>query len=452
VIGAARRNTELGLVVFAALITAALYSLASLGNNASIPADIGPFLVAVLGLMIAAHVATRRLARQADALLLPIAVLLNGVGYVFIVRLADDIPNARALPGLQANWTMFGVVAYVATLLIVRRIRDLDRYRYTLMVVGVALLLMPLLPLIGREINGSRIWVRLGPVSLQPGEFAKIALAVFFAAYLVEKRELLRTGTYRFGPFRLPEPKHLAPVLLAWGVSLVVLILQTDLGSSLLFFALFVVMLWITTDRPAYIVIGALLFVVGAYISYRQFGHVQTRVQNWFNPWDDPRGGGYQAIQAQFALAGGGITGAGPGLGRPTLIPAVHTDFIFAAIGEELGLLGSTAILVAFLLLVGSGLRIATRARQPFEKLLATGLTALIGIQAFIIIGGVIRVVPLTGITLPFVSYGGSSLISNYVLLALLIRISHETGEHEEAERVAAAAGSGAVDARATST
>jgi cell division protein FtsW (lipid II flippase) len=436
-IGAARRNTELGLVLLAALVTGGLYTLASLGNNASIPADIGPFLVVVLGLLVAAHLATRRLARQADALLLPIAVLLNGIGYVFIVRLADDIPNARALPGLQANWTFLGVAAFVGTLLVVRRIRDLDRYRYTLMLVGVGLLLMPLLPVIGRVVNGSRIWIRLGPVSFQPGEFAKIALAVFFASYLVEKRELLRTGTYRLGPFRLPEPKHLAPVLVAWGVSLVVLIMQRDLGSSLLFFAVFVVMLWISTERPAYVVVGALLFAGGAYLSYRQFGHVQTRVQNWFDPWDDPRGGGYQAIQAQFALAGGGITGAGPGLGRPTLIPAVHTDFIFAAIGEELGLLGSTAVLVSYLLLVGSGLRVALRARQPFEKLLAAGLTALIGIQAFIIIGGVIRVVPLTGITLPFVSYGGSSLLSNYVLLALLIRISHETGEQEAAERAA---------------
>jgi cell division protein FtsW (lipid II flippase) len=437
--GALRRNTELGLVILAAMITGGLYALASLGNNASMPANFGPFLGVVLALMLVAHIATRRLARDADALLLPIALLLNGIGYVFITRLAEDVPKSSDLPGLQATWTFLGIGAYVTTLLVVRRIRDLDRYRYTLLLVGVGLLLAPLLPVIGRSINGSRIWIRLGPASLQPGEFAKIALAVFFASYLVEKRELLRTGTYKIGPFRLPEPKHLAPVVLAWGISLLVLIRQKDLGSSLLFFALFVAMLWITTERIAYPVLARALFGVGAYVSFRTFGHVETRVDAWLDPWQDASGGGYQVIQSSFALAGGGLTGAGPGLGRPDMIPAVATDMIFAAIGEELGLLGSTAILVSFLLFVGSGFRIATRAQQPFEKLLAAGLTTLIGFQAFIIIGGVIRVVPLTGITLPFVSYGGSSLLANYVLLALLIRISDETGRQEAAEAQLAA-------------
>jgi cell division protein FtsW (lipid II flippase) len=437
--GALRRNTELGLVILAAMITGGLYALASLGNNASMPADFGPFLGVVLALMLVAHLATRRLARNADALLLPLALLLNGIGYVFITRLAEDVPKSGDLPGLQATWTFAGVAAYIGTLIFVRRIRDLDRYRYTLLLVGVGLLLAPLLPGIGRTINGSRIWIHVGPVSLQPGEFAKIALAVFFASYLVEKRELLRTGTYRIGPFRLPEPKHLAPVLIAWGISLLVLIRQKDLGSSLLFFALFVAMLWITTERVAYPVIALALFGVGAYASFRIFGHVETRVDAWLDPWQDSQGGGYQVIQASYALAGGGLTGAGPGLGRPDLIPAVATDMIFAAIGEELGLFGSTAILISFLLFIGSGFRIATRAAQPFEKLLAAGLTTLIGFQAFIIIGGVIRVVPLTGITLPFVSYGGSSLLANYVLLALLVRISDETGRQEAAEQVAAA-------------
>jgi cell division protein FtsW (lipid II flippase) len=438
--GALRRNTELGLVILAAMITGGLYALASLGNNASMPADFGPFLGIVLGLMLVAHIATRRLARDADALLLPIALLLNGIGYVFITRLAEDVPKSGDLPGLQATWTLLGITAYVSTLFVVRRIRDLDRYRYTLLFLGVGLLLAPLLPVLGRTISGSRIWIRVGPVSLQPGEFAKIALAVFFASYLVEKRELLRTGTYKIGPFRLPEPKHLAPVVIAWGISLLVLVRQKDLGSSLLFFALFVAMLWITTERIAYPVLALALFGVGAYVSFRTFGHVETRVDAWLDPWKDARGGGYQIIQSSFALAGGGLTGAGPGLGRPDLIPAVATDMIFAAIGEELGLLGSTAILVAFLLFVGSGYRVATRCRQPFEKLLAAGLTTLIGFQAFIIIGGVIRVVPLTGITLPFVSYGGSSLLANYVLLALLVRISDETGRQEAADEQVSAA------------
>jgi peptidoglycan glycosyltransferase len=407
------------------------------------PANLGPFLGVVLMLMLVAHIATRRLARDADALLLPIALLLNGIGYVFIVRLADDIDDAKALPGLQANWTFLGVAAFIGTLLVVRRVRDLDRYRYTLLLIGVLLLLAPLIPVVGRTYNGSRIWIRFGPVSFQPGEFAKIALAIFFASYLVEKRELLRTGTYKLGPFRLPEPKYLAPVLIAWGISLLVLIRQKDLGSSLLFFALFMAMMWIATGRVAYPLVGALLFGVGAYISYRTFGHVQTRVQNWLDPWADPLDDGFQSIQAMFAFAGGGLAGAGPGLGRPTLIPEVETDFIFAAIGEELGLLGSTAILVSYLLFVGSGFRVALRAQQPFDKLLAAGLTTLIGVQAFIIIGGVVRVVPLTGITLPFVSYGGSSLLANYVLLALLVRISDETGRQEALDAAAALEGSG---------
>lgn len=437
--GALRRNTELGLVILAAMITSGLYALASLGNNASMPANLGPFLGIVLALMLVAHIATRRLAREADALLLPIALLLNGIGYAFIVRLADDIDDAKALPGLQANWTFLGVAAYVGTLLVVRRVRDLDRYRYTVLLVGVALLLSPLIPGLGRTINGSRIWISLGPVSFQPGEFAKIALAVFFASYLIEKRELLRTGTYELGPLRLPEPKYLAPILLAWGVSLLVLIQQKDLGSSLLFFALFIAMLWIATGRIAYPLLGFALFAVGAYVSFRQFGHVQQRVDIWLDPWADPQGDGYQIVQSMFAFAAGGLTGAGPGLGRPTVIPEVETDFIFAAIGEELGLLGATAVLVSYLLFVGSGLRVAVRAEQPFVKLLAAGLTTLIAFQAFIIIGGVTRVVPLTGITLPFVSYGGSSLLANYVLLGLLVRVSDESARQERIDAEAAA-------------
>ena len=421
------RRVELGLVVMAALIIVAAYVLVSMGSDASVPANIGPFFGAVLALMIGAHIATRRLAPNADALLLPLAVLLNGLGYVFIVRVANDVKGARDLPGLQANWTMLGVMAYVATLFVLRRVRVLDRYRYIFMAIGVGLLLMPLTPGLGRTVSGARIWIRFAGFSFQPGEIAKIALAIFFASYLVEHRELLRMGSFKVGPLHLPEPKHLGPLALAWGVSLIVLVMEKDLGSSLLFFAVFVTMVWIATERSAYLLIGLLLFSGGAYASYQKFDHVQTRVEAWLDPWQDPKNKGFQIIEGQFAMADGGLTGTGLGLGRPYKVPKVETDFIFAAIGEELGLAGSTAILIAFLLIVASGLRIAVRARHPFEKLLAAGLTALIGFQAFIIIGGVTRVVPLTGITLPFVSYGGSSLLSNYVLLALLVRISDES-------------------------
>jgi peptidoglycan glycosyltransferase len=258
-----------------------------------------------------------------------------------------------------------------------------------------------------------------------------LALAVFFASYLVEKREVLGVAARRVGPLSLPELRHFGPVLVAWGVSLVVMVMEKDLGSSLLFFALFIVVLWVATERASYLAIGGVLFSAGAYFSWLVFAHVQQRVELWLHAFKDPHGLGYQIVQATFALAWGGIAGTGLGLGNPTSIPAAKTDFIFAAIGEELGLLGTAAIVAAFLLIVGVGLRIALRAGSPFETLLATGLTTIIGFQAFIIMGGVTRLVPLTGVTLPFVSYGGSSLVSNYVLLALLLRIS--AGDHQRA-------------------
>ncbi|MET0880918.1 MAG: FtsW/RodA/SpoVE family cell cycle protein [Acidimicrobiales bacterium] len=418
---APRRRTELGLILLAVVAVGATYALAAFGQNATIPADIGPFLGVILVLLLAAHLAARRWAPDADGTLLPIAGLLNGLGYVFIARLNDD------LAGLQATWTAVGIGAFIATLVIVRRVRDLDRYRYTFMALGVGLLLLPLLPVVGDEVNGSRIFVSFGPVNFQPGEFAKVLLALFFASYLVEKRELLSIATWGVGPVKLPEPKHLFPVLLAWGFSLMVLFFEKDLGSSLLFFTIFVVMLWIATQRASYLLVGATLFGAGAFFAWKTFTHVQQRVDIWLDPWDLCFAEGQQICRSQFGLALGGMSGTGPGLGRFDRFPAVETDFIFTVIGEELGLLGGTLILVGFLLLVGTGLRIAAAAEHEFEKLLAAGLTALLGFQAFIIIAGVTRLLSLTGVTLPFVSYGGSSLMSNYILLALLIRISDQT-------------------------
>ena len=420
-IALARRRTELGLIVLATVVTAGAYALAALGRTARLPVNIGPFLLMVLGLLVVAHIATRRLARGADSLLLPLAALLNGVGYVFIARLDEASRDPDGLAGLQAVWTALGVCAYVATLLVVRRSRDLARYRYTFLLIGVALLLLPLLPVIGNEIRGARIWVEIGPIGFQPGEFAKIALAIFFAGYLMERRELLKEWAF--------DLKVLGPVLLAWGVSLVVMTAERDLGSSLLFFGLFVVLLWVATARALYLGAGAILFAGGAMFAWSAFNHVQQRIDVWLNPWTDPDGSGFQVVQAWFALAWGGVGGTGLGLGNPERIPVVETDFIFAAIGEELGLFGTTAIIVAFLLMIGGGLRIAVRAEDSFDKLLATGLTTLLGLQAFIIMAGVTRLLPLTGVTLPFVSYGGSSLLGNYVLLALLVRISDDTAK-----------------------
>ncbi|MET0739564.1 MAG: FtsW/RodA/SpoVE family cell cycle protein [Acidimicrobiales bacterium] len=425
---APRRRTELGLILLAVVAVGATYALAAFGQNATIPADIGPFLGVILVLLLAAHLAARRWAPDADGTLLPIAALLNGLGYVFIARLNDD------LAGLQATWTAVGIGAFIATLVIVRRVRDLDRYRYTFMALGVGLLLLPLLPLVGNEVNGSRIFVSFGPVNFQPGEFAKVLLALFFASYLVEKRELLSIATWGVGPIRLPEPKHLFPVLLAWGFSLMVLFFEKDLGSSLLFFTIFVVMLWIATQRGSYLLVGATLFGAGAFFAWKTFTHVQQRVDIWLDPWDLCFAEGQQICRSQFGLALGGLSGTGPGLGRFDRFPAVETDFIFTVIGEELGLLGGTLVLVGFLLLVGTGLRIAVAAEHEFDKLLAAGLTALLGFQGFIIIAGVTRLLPLTGVTLPFVSYGGSSLIANYVILALLMRISDDT-TRRQAER-----------------
>ena len=423
-----RRNTELGLVLLAGLLTAGGYVLATLGENASLPANLVPFLLIILGLLAAAHIATRTLAPGADGILLPLAGLLNGIGYVFIVRLDKD------LAALQAVWTAVGIGGFVATLALVRRLRDIERFRYTFALIGLGLLLMPLLPVIGQNINGARLWVSFGPVNFQPGELAKIALCVFFASYLVEKQQLLSYARLRIGPIPFPDLKHYGPLVLAWSASLVVMIFERDLGSSLLFFAMFIVLLWVATGRSAYLIIGGGLFAGGAYFTWATFGHVRERVDIWLNPWPVANDEGFQVVQAAFAFAAGGFAGTNLAQGSPDRIPAVATDFTFAAIGEELGLLGTTAVLMAFMLMIGAGLRIALRAEPPFEKLLAAGLTTILGLQTFIILGGVTRLVPLTGITLPFISYGGSSLLSNYVLLALLLRISDDQTARAQAQ------------------
>ncbi len=431
---AARRTTELGLLVLGTMFVVGAYLLASVPENSAIPTTVGPFLGIIVGLPLVAHVAVRRFAPQADGMLLPLASLLNGLGYVFIVRLDEAKAEPDGLAGLQSLWMILGVAAFVATLVLVRDVRKLERYRYTAGFIGLVLLLLPLLPVVGQTINGSRIWVSFGPVNFQPGEFAKLALAVFFAGYLVEKRELLAIHR-AFGPVSLPDPKHLGPILIAWGVALVVMVTEKDLGSSLLFFTLFLVLIWVATERASYLVVGVVLFVGGGYLAFSSFNHVQERFDTWIDPWGKEKG--HQVIQAAFAFADGGIAGTGLNLGVPLNIPVVESDFIFAAIGEELGLLGATAVLIGFLLMIGAGLRIAQQTTNGFERLLATGLTTLLGFQAFIIMAGVVRLLPLTGVTLPFISYGGSSLLANWVLLSLLLRISNDSAERD-ADRAAA--------------
>ena len=413
-----RRSTELTLVIMAALITGAAYTIAALGTNAEIPPGIVVFVGILMALLLFAHVIVRLVARGADGTMLPLAALLHGIGFVMITRLDDE------LAGLQAIWSLIAVGAFAVTLLVVQRANDLARYSWLFFFAGAALLLLPLVPGVGSTINGARIWVSVGAINFQPGEFAKLFLAIFFASYLAERRELIAAHTWKVGPLHLPEPRYIAPIVLAWGFAVVVMVGQRDLGSSLLFFTLFVVMLWVATERVGYLLLGLLLFASAAYVAWTQFGHVQTRVDIWLDPWADPLDKGYQIIQSLYGLSDGGLTGTGLGRGNPGQVPEAQNDFIFSSIGEELGLIGASAVLMSYILLVGAGLRTALRTDRPFEKLLAVGLTTIVGIQAFIIVGGVIKVVPLTGITLPFVSYGGSSLVANYVLLALLIRLS----------------------------
>ncbi|MGI9029222.1 MAG: FtsW/RodA/SpoVE family cell cycle protein [Ilumatobacteraceae bacterium] len=417
-IARARRSTELSLIVMAALITAGAYTLASLGEFAVIPPRLIPFLLALLGLLLLAHVAVRWFAQGADATLLPLAAILHGLGYVMITRLDEE------LAALQTTWSVLAVVAFVLTLVVVQRAPDLARYRWLFLFAGIGLLMLPFVPGVGASFGGARIWVSVGPVNFQPGEFAKLTLAVFFAGYLAEHRELIASSGWRIGRLRLPEPRFLLPIAVAWAFAVMVMVGQRDLGSSLLFFALFVVMMWVATEKARWLLLGLVLFATAAYVSWRLFGHVQTRVDIWLDPWRDPLDTGYQLVQGLYGLSDGGLAGTGLGLGSPNQVPAARSDFIFTSIGEELGLFGAAAVLFAFVLMIGAGLRTAMRTDNTFEKLLAVGLTSILGVQAFIIVGGVIRVVPLTGITLPFVSYGGSSLISNYVLLALLIRLS----------------------------
>jgi peptidoglycan glycosyltransferase len=414
-----RRNAELGLLILAVLLALGAYLLVHFAKSNQVPSGLFPYALALGGLALGAHLCVRRFAPNADPLLLPVTFLLAGLGYAMVRRLNP------ALGGPQLAWIALGVGAFVLTLLVVRDVRRLESFRYSLMLLGLGLLLLPLMPGIGRTVSGARLWIRVGNLNFQPAEGAKIMLAAFLAGYLASKREVLTAATTRVGPWMIPAPRHFGPMVAAWGISLAVMVFERDLGSSTLFFALFVVMLYAATSRVSYVVAGTGLFAAGTIFAYQAFGHVQSRVLAWIDPWSRIQGSGFQIAQSLFALGTGGIGGAGLGKGRPDFIQrGVETDFIFSAFGEELGLVGTIAILLLFALLVARGLHIALRSREPLGTLLATGLTVIVGLQTFLIVGGVTRLIPLTGITLPFVSYGGSSLLANFVLVALLIRLS----------------------------
>ena len=380
------------------------------------------------GTMVALYLGVRLWLPHSDTLLLAIVTLLTGLGLVVIYRLTYEVPGVENLATTQAGWILVGSGALVITVLLLRDYHKLFAYKYLLALIAIGLVASTFTPL-GYDVNGARLWVQIGPVTFQPSEFARIALIVFFAGYLAEKRDLWAATSRSFMGVQLPALKYFGPIALVWAASLGLLVFEKDLGSSLLFFAVPLLMLYAATGRIAYVIIGALLFAVGSYATYLAFSHVQLRVATWLDPWSDPNDSGFQITQSIFNIADGGITGSGLGEGFSQTIPEVETDFVFSTIASELGLLGATAVLLVFLIFVYRGMKIALLAQDDASKLLAFGLTTAFAMQTLIIVGGVTKAIPLTGITLPFVSYGGSSVVGNFVLTGLLLVVSEKAGK-----------------------
>lgn len=427
-----RRNAELFLLGFAAVITTVALLIVEANQEQGLSWDLAQYTLAYLALFGGAHLAVRRFAPYADPLLLPVVALLNGLGLVMIHRLdlAAGPIAAGGAGGPNANqqtlWTLVGVVVFSLVIVFLKDHRVLARYGYVCGLTGLVLLIIPaVLPSSISESNGAKIWIRLPGFSIQPAEVSKILLLIFFASVLVAKRSLFTSaGKHVFG-MDLPRPRDLAPLLVAWIASVGVMVFEKDLGTSLLLYASFLVLVYVATDRLSWVFIGLTLFAVGSVAAYQVFGHVQTRVQNWLDPFADPEGAGYQMVQSLFSFATGGIFGTGLGNGQPGTVPAASTDFIIAAIGEELGLVGFAGVLMLYTIVIIRGLRTAIAVRDSFGKLLAAGLASTLAIQLFIVVGGVTKLIPLTGLTTPWMSYGGSSLLANYVLLAILLHISH---------------------------
>ena len=420
-----RRNVELALLTFALGIGLAAYAIVDLNVLEAVTPRF-PLLAGLSGLLVLlAHLAVRWRLPYADPVILPCVVLLNGLGLAMIHRI--DLINDPPLAGArqQLIWTVIGVALFVAVAVLLRDHRPLQGYTYTIGLVGIVLLLLPLVPGLGEEKFGARIWIEVMGYSFQPAEAAKVLLAIAFAAYLVEKRDVLALAGLRVLGVDLPRARDLGPILLMWLLSLAILVLQRDLGTSLLFFGLFVMMLYVSTERAGWPVLGTLLFAGGAYLGYLNFGHVRVRVGAWLDPFSD-YDAYFQVINAQFGMAWGGLLGTGLGEGRPGLTPLARSDFIAAALGEELGMTGLMAIILVYGLVVARGLRTSLQCREPFGKLLSAGLAFAFALQVFTIIGGVTRLLPLTGLTTPFLSQGGSSLVSNWIVVALLLVVSHQ--------------------------
>ncbi|WP_018349078.1 FtsW/RodA/SpoVE family cell cycle protein [Longispora albida] len=429
-----RRNTELLLLLGAIGIVLIFSAAAEAGSAGEVTADFW-VLPVMLGLvLLAAHVVVRFVAPYADPVILPAVALLNGLGVVFLRRLDLGELNLKDRAGLsvfsglgfkQLIWTLVAIGLFSALLIVVRDHKSISRYAYSLGLAGVVLVAIPaVLPSSLSEVNGAKLWVRLGPVSFQPGEFAKVALLCFFAYYLVRKREVLSLASKRIAGIDFPRGRDLGPVLAVWLFSMLVLVFEQDLGTALMYFGMFVVMLYIATERVSWILIGLGTFAGGAVLAHSMVSRLQLRVSIWWDPFSDARGKGYQLVQSLLGFGTGGLFGTGPGAGQPTIIPEAENDFITAGFGEEIGLFGLTALLCLYMVVVMRGLRTAVGVRDSFGKLLAGGLSFTLGLQVFVIVGGVTKLIPLTGQTTPFLSAGGSSLMANWLLIALLIRIS----------------------------
>ena len=422
------RTRELLNLVLVGLLTAAGFASVYIARQDVVSAGSLSYAAFFVALFVVAHVLLRLRLPHADPYLLPLGGLLCAIGLTEIYRIEPDLAFRQGL------WVVVGIVVFAALVLFVRDYRALDNVKYVLGLSAIALLVLPALPGIGRTINGATLWVDIGPLVFQPGELAKVLIVIFLAGYLRDNREMLSFGV---GSGRLPSPKHPGPLLLIWGGAMLVLFQTRDLGGALLYFAIFLVMLYTATARWSFVAVGLGLFLLGAFALYQVIPHVQDRVEGWLDPWSDPQGETYQLVQSIYAISGGGVFGSGLGRGilvspeGESYIPFLETDFIFSAVAQELGLAGAAAVVLLYLLFAFRGFRISMLADDGFSKLLAAGLTAAVAIQAFIIIGGVTGLIPLTGITLPFVSYGGSSIVANFVVLALLLMVSDRVERSE---------------------
>ena len=420
-----RRNTELFLLIASAFPVTLLYALYVAGTGAALSFQTLAVPIGLFAAFTAAHIAARIFAPGADPAILPVVFLLSGIGITFVTRLAPSLAMSQLI-------ILFASIALmIITLALVKNLDIVKRYKYTFGAIGILLLILPMF--IGTEIYGSKLWIRIGSFTIQPGEFAKIFIVLFLAGYLSENRELLSISSHSILGFKVPRLRLLTPLFLVWGVCLLVVVFERDLGSALLFYTIFLMMLYAATGRISYVVIGFFLLGVGAVGAYHFLSHVQVRFQVWLNPFADAQNKGYQIVQSLYSLADGGLFGVGVGKGLAKLIPIVESDFIFSAIGEEMGLLGGAAVLLGFMLFAVRGLTTAARAKSDLAAFTATGLTAAISFQAFLIVGGVTKLIPLTGVTLPFMSQGGSSLLASFIIVALLMRAGDEaTGRSVE--------------------